>query len=86
MTSALSLPFRLPQRKLYKCSLIEEGGQRRLHLCILGQLMGCIYLVSRRLLCKTQTLCNTKCFFGKFKKNKFVFVMILLMLLSHLTI
>lgn len=43
MTLSVTLPFPFPQRKHYKCSLIEGGVQRRLHLYILGLSMG-VYL------------------------------------------
>lgn len=45
MTSIATLHFLLPQRKQYKYSFSGEGEQRGLHFCVLGQLMGCTYLL-----------------------------------------
>lgn len=79
-----NVPFPLPQRKHHKCSLIEEGGQRRLHLFILGPLMGYTYLLSHHLLCNTHSSIPSAS--SGNSKSKLVFVIILSVLLSHLTI
>lgn len=51
ITSVAALHFHLPHRKQYKYSFSEEEEQRGLHLCVLGQLMGCTYLLSHRDVC-----------------------------------
>lgn len=89
MTPIVTLHFLLPQRKQYKYSFSGEGDQSGLHLCILGQSMGCTYLLSHRdsygYWLGPEHLAVLSASSGN-SESKLVFVVKLTVLYSHLAI